>query len=64
MGAGDSTPTANVATAGFHATRSGNADIDATVELPNPCVAPVIFVTGDDPEKWFAVTGFESEEGE
>jgi len=61
---GGSTPTANVVTEGFRATRSGNADIDATVELPNPCVAPVIFVTGEDPAKWFAVTGFESEEGE
>src|SRR5262245_60805977 len=51
------TPVANVMTDGFRATRSGNADIDATVELPNPCVAPIVFVTGDDPTKWFAVTG-------
>jgi hypothetical protein len=58
------TPTANVATDGFRATRPGNADIDATVELPNPCVAPIVFVTGEDPKKWFAVTGFEREEGE
>ncbi len=58
------TPVANVVTDGFRATRSGNAEIDATVELPNPCVAPVIFVTGEDPNKWFAVTGFEREEGE
>jgi hypothetical protein len=58
------TPVVNVVTAGFRATRSGNANIDAKVELPNPCVAPVIFVTGDDPTKWFAVTGFEKEEAD
>jgi hypothetical protein len=58
------TPIANVVTDGFRATRSGNANIDASVELPNPCVAPVIFVTGEDPNKWFAVTGFEREGGD
>jgi hypothetical protein len=58
------TPVANVVTDGFRATRSGNADIDARVELPNPCVAPVVFVTGEDPNRWFAVTGFEQGEGE
>jgi hypothetical protein len=58
------TPTVNVVTDGFRATRSGNADIDAIVELPNPCAAPIVFVTGDDPNRWFSVTGSEREEGD
>jgi hypothetical protein len=58
------TPVANVVTDGFRATGSGDANIDATVELPNPCAAPIVFVTGEDPNRWFAVTGFEREEGE
>jgi hypothetical protein len=35
---------------------SGNAH----VTLPNPCVAPVIFVLAGSEDKWFSVTGFES----
>jgi hypothetical protein len=31
------------------------------VTLPNPCVAPVIFVLAGSEDKWFSVTGFESE---
>jgi hypothetical protein len=58
----NTTPVVNVATAGFPASTSGNATINATIELPNPCVAPIIFITGEDPNKWFAVTGFEKEE--
>ena len=30
--------------------------------LPNPCVAPVIFVLAGSEDKWFSVTGFEAEE--
>jgi len=52
---------ANVETNGFNATPTGNADIDATVTLPNPCVAPIVFVLSGSEEKWFAVAGFESE---
>ena len=59
---GDTTPVVNVATAGFPASTSGNSNIDARLELPNPCVAPIIFITGEDPNKWFAATGFENEE--
>jgi len=57
----NATPTRNVVTDPFFASRSGDSSIETDVELPNPCVAPVIFVTGDDPTKWFAVTGFEAE---
>ena len=51
----------NVTTAGFPATENGDADIDAHVQLPNPCVAPIVFVIAGSEDKWFAVTGFESE---
>jgi hypothetical protein len=58
---GTSVSTVNVTTPGFPATESGNANIETTVTLPNPCVAPIIFVIAGSEEKWFAVTGFESE---
>jgi hypothetical protein len=47
----------NVTTHGYPATRSGDSVIDARVRLPNPCVAPVIFVISGDENHWFAVTG-------
>jgi hypothetical protein len=53
--------TVNVTTAGFAATVSGDSDIDTTIELPAPCVAPIIFVIAGSEDKWFSVTGFESE---
>ena len=52
--------TTNVTTAGFRATEGGDSDIDAHIVLPNPCVAPVVFVIAGSEDKWFAVTGFES----
>jgi hypothetical protein len=54
--------TANVTTGGFHATVSGNSEINAKIELPNPCVAPIIFVLSGSEDKWFAVIGHESKE--
>jgi hypothetical protein len=54
----------NVVTDGFPANEQGDSLILTHVELPNPCVAPIVFVTGEDPKKWFAVTGFERQEGE
>jgi hypothetical protein len=56
--------TVNVITAGFPATVTGNSDINAKVELPNPCVAPIVFVLAGEENKSFAVTGFEAEEEE
>jgi hypothetical protein len=53
--------TQNVTTTGFPATPSGNSDIDAQLELPGECVAPIIFIIAGSEEKWFAVTGFSSE---
>ena len=58
---GTAVATSNVMTTGFPATTSGNADIDATLVLPNPCVAPIVFVLSGSEDKWFSVTGFESE---
>jgi hypothetical protein len=59
---GDQVVTRNVVTRGFHATTTGNSVIRATVDLPNPCVAPIVMVLAGSEDKWFAVTGFESEE--
>lgn len=53
--------TKNVSTDPFPATPDGNADIEATINLPSPCFAPIVFVTsgtGAPPGAWFAVTGF------
>ena len=58
---GTAVATSNVMTTGFAATTSGNADIDATLVLPNPCVAPIVFVLSGSEDKWFSVAGFESE---
>lgn len=54
--------TANVVTEGFPANPEGDSDIDAQLTLPNPCVAPIVFVLAGSEDKWFAVTGFEAEE--
>jgi len=59
---GETVVTRNVETEGFKADAEGNSFIDAKIELPNPCVAPVVFVMAGSEEKWFAVTGFEHEE--
>lgn len=48
----------NVWTPGFRADSMGDSNINARIDLPRPCVAPVIFVTGPSPiNAWFAVTG-------
>ena len=55
--------TANVTTGGFPATiPGGDSNILATVPLPTPCVAPIVFILAGSEAKWFAVTGFEIEE--
>ncbi len=53
--------TVNVFTQGFKATPTGNSDIIAMVQLPNPCVAPIVFILAGSEDKWFAVTGIETE---
>jgi hypothetical protein len=52
----------NLTTEGFPASTSGDAEIDAMVELPSPCIAPIVFVIAGSEDKWFAVTGAETEE--
>jgi len=46
----------NVSTAAFPASTAGNSDINATVSLPRPCIAPIVFV-GSSTFGWFAATG-------
>jgi hypothetical protein len=46
----------NVSTGDFPASSAGDAVIEDTVELPSPCVAPIVFVTSPT-MRWFAVTG-------
>lgn len=44
------------ATTGPASSGGGNAKIKAKVSLPQPCIAPIIFVTSDG-GSWFAATG-------
>jgi hypothetical protein len=46
----------NVSTDAFPATTTGDSRIEATVALPSPCFAPIVFVTSPG-GSWFAVTG-------
>ena len=46
----------NVSTGDFPASPAGDAEIEADVELPNPCIAPIVFVTSPS-GRWFAITG-------
>jgi hypothetical protein len=54
--AGGAVVNASVITGNFPATTTGDADIEAAVELPAPCLAPVLFVTSPG-GAWFAATG-------
>lgn len=62
LDAGGLLVTDNITTDPFPATTSGNSEIDTMVELPSPCIAPVVFVIAGSEDKWFAVTGIETEE--
>ena len=48
--------TVNVQTKPFPATSNGNSKIEDTVSLPQPCIAPIIFVASPG-GAWFAATG-------
>lgn len=54
---GGAVVTDNVSTADFPATPAGDAVIEAMVDLPDPCIAPIVFVTSPG-GSWFAATGF------
>jgi hypothetical protein len=49
----------NVRTADVAASPPVMRDIDDTVSLPGPCLAPSVFVArgGPDVDRWFASTG-------
>jgi hypothetical protein len=51
--------TVNLVTAPFPATTTGNAEFEGNVNLPSPCIAPIVFVNNGtgDPPAWFSVTG-------
>lgn len=49
--------TVNVTTDPFPADTAGNSFIRTQISLPNPCVAPIVFVLAGSEDKWFAVTG-------
>jgi hypothetical protein len=53
---GGAVATSNVSTDPFPATPTGDAKVRATVTLPSPCFAPILFVTSPT-GAWFAVTG-------
>jgi hypothetical protein len=58
IGAGDSATIANVSSGDFKADTAGNSVINTRISLPQPCIAPVIFVTGPTgSDFWFSVTG-------
>jgi hypothetical protein len=44
------------ATVGLASEGGGNASVETTVSLPQPCFAPIVFVTSPG-GSWFAVTG-------
>jgi len=48
--------TVNVSTGLFPADATGNSSIEDTVSLPQPCIAPIVFVTSPG-GAWFAATG-------
>ena len=48
----------NISTGNFPATPTGDADIEADLQLPERCFAPIIFVTSGNTGAWFAVTGY------
>lgn len=54
--AGGSAVPMQVATGLFPADSAGNAEIEAKVDLPKPCIAPIVFVTSPT-GAWFAATG-------
>jgi hypothetical protein len=58
IGAGNTAVITNVSTGNFKADPAGDSKIDATVNLPKPCIAPIVFVTGPTGfGVWFAATG-------
>jgi hypothetical protein len=57
---GDAVVEKNVTTRPFPADPKGNSVIVQKLDLPNPCVAPVVMVLDGDEDVWFAMTGNEN----
>lgn len=55
-GAAGAAATVNVSTGEFPASPAGDSEVEAAVDLPRPCIAPVLFVTSPG-GAWFAATG-------
>lgn len=55
---GDAVVETNVTTEAFPASMKGNAKIKAQLSLPQPCVAPVVFILGGDEDVWFLASGY------
>jgi hypothetical protein len=55
-GSGGSAAVVNLTTANFAANTRGDSTINASVDLPSLCIAPIVFVTGG-PGFWLAATG-------
>jgi hypothetical protein len=53
-----SVATVNVSSGLFPANTDGDSQIEATVNLPSPCVAPIVFVASPT-GMWFSATGQE-----
>jgi len=51
----------NISTGLFPASPQGNADIEATVQLPRPCRDPIVFVTSPG-LAWFAMSVKQAED--
>jgi hypothetical protein len=50
----------NRVTTPFPASTTGDAAFKGNLDLPSPCIAPIVFVTagtGAPPGVWFSVTG-------
>ena len=58
--AGGAAVVVNRVTTPFPASTAGDAAVKGNLDLPNPCIAPIVFVTagtGNPPGVWFSVTG-------
>jgi hypothetical protein len=51
--------TVNTISRKFPATRTGNGDLSQLLDLPEDCVAPVVFILAGSEDDWFAVSGAE-----
>lgn len=53
---------AQVSSAGFPATETGDCRIDAVIPIPRPCARPVLYITGVDDTVWLASSSLDPSE--